>query len=231
MKTRRVAAIPKRAVAPDGSPVALYLKLDGAAEAAFIHRAVPADAAILELGAGAGRVTRHLTRAGHPVTAVDNSQAMLDELHEIDGVERVLADIRDLDLLPRRWPVVLLASHLINDLSGPAFLASAARHTEDRGMVLLQRHEPGWIDRVEPYVSRQAGLDIQMLDIQRPEPGVLTATIGFKIDDHHYEQTFTAYEIDDARMAALAAEVDCEVVDVLGEHRKWVRLRHIDATS
>ena len=229
-ETACVASTP-RAVAPDGSPVALYLKLDGAAEAAFIHQAIPDGSSVLELGAGAGRVTRHLARAGHAVTAVDNSQAMLDQLEALVGVEPVLADLCDLDLSPRRWPVVLLASHLVNDVDGRRFLVSAARHAEPGGTVLVQRHEPGWIDRVEPYVSRRPGLDIGMRDIERPGPGVLSATMVFRIEGEQYEQRFTAYEVDDARMAAFAADAGCEIVDVLGEHQKWIRLRRIDPTD
>jgi 2-polyprenyl-3-methyl-5-hydroxy-6-metoxy-1,4-benzoquinol methylase len=58
-------------VAPDGSPVALYRKLPGDAEAAFINSLIGERAPVLELGAGAGRITRHLAPAGPAVTAVD----------------------------------------------------------------------------------------------------------------------------------------------------------------
>ena len=44
-------------IAPDGSPVLLYARLPSFGEAALIHEAVPADSRILELGAGAGRIT------------------------------------------------------------------------------------------------------------------------------------------------------------------------------
>ena len=64
-------------VAPDGSPVAVYLAIPGDAEAALIHSAIPAAASVLELGCGAGRVTRHLVARGHPVPGVDNSEARL----------------------------------------------------------------------------------------------------------------------------------------------------------
>src|SRR5687767_3496046 len=108
-----------KAIAPDGSPVSLYLKLAGDQEASFISQAIRPRAAILELGCGAGRVTRHLVKLGHRVTAVDNSPEMLAQVAGLSGAEVVLADIETLDLGARRWPVVLLASHLINDDRGP----------------------------------------------------------------------------------------------------------------
>lgn len=47
---------------------------------------------------------------GHPVTAVDQSAAMLAQ---VQGAETMLADIGTLDL-GRTFPAVLLASQLIN---------------------------------------------------------------------------------------------------------------------
>ena len=43
-------------VAPDGSPVAIYLALSGAREAELVASAIPENASILELGCGTGRV-------------------------------------------------------------------------------------------------------------------------------------------------------------------------------
>lgn len=216
---------PGSGVAPDGSPVALYLALPGEAEAAFIRASVPGGSSILELGCGAGRVTRHLVAAGHAVTAVDNSSEMLDELSALKGVEIVLADIADLDLAPRRWLVVLLASHLINDENGGCFLASASRHVAADGCVLIQRHEPGWIDTVDQATSRRPGLTIDMHDILRPCAGVMSATMVYEIGERRFEQPFTAHEVDDSRLAELADSVGLEVTEVLDEHRTWVRLR------
>jgi 2-polyprenyl-3-methyl-5-hydroxy-6-metoxy-1,4-benzoquinol methylase len=98
-------------VAPDGSPVLVYLALPGHEDAAVIHAAVPAGAAILELGCGVGRVTRRLAQLGHRVTGVDNSVEMLAHVDDAAGTETVLADIAILDLAPRRWPVVVMASN------------------------------------------------------------------------------------------------------------------------
>ena len=97
VQTRRVSEI-----APDGSPVLLYARLPALGEAELIHAAVPEGSRILELGAGAGRITHELIALGHEVVAVDNSSAMLAFIR---GAETVLADMETLDLetaLPRR---------------------------------------------------------------------------------------------------------------------------------
>jgi SAM-dependent methyltransferase len=129
--------------APDGSPVALYARLPSLGEPELIHETVPAGAEILELGAGAGRVTHQLLALGHTVVAVDNSE---DMLARIQGAETVLGDIEELEL-GRRFPVVVLASNFINHPDGSerrAFLACCARHVLPDGQVLLQGFPRDW---------------------------------------------------------------------------------------
>lgn len=106
--------------APDGSPVELYAALGPLGEPELVHAAIPPGAAILELGAGAGRLTHALLELGHPVVAVDQSAAMLSH---IVGAETVRGDIESLDL-GRRFPVVLLASN-----SSTTRTVSASRRT------------------------------------------------------------------------------------------------------
>jgi SAM-dependent methyltransferase len=130
-------------IAPDGSPVLLYTRLPALGEPEVIHEAVPAGAEILELGAGAGRITHELVALGHEVVAVDNSSAMLERVR---GAETVLADLETLNL-GRRFPVVVLASNFINDRD-PAkrrtYLESCARHVLPGGRVLLQGFPRDW---------------------------------------------------------------------------------------
>lgn len=129
--------------APDGSPIALYATLPALGEPELVHGAVPAGSEILELGAGAGRITRGLVALGHPVVAVDQSRAMLDR---IDAAETVLADLEQLSL-GRRFPVVLLASNFVNDPDRSrvrAYLDSCARHVLAHGQVLIQGYPRDW---------------------------------------------------------------------------------------
>jgi SAM-dependent methyltransferase len=136
-------AVDSRAYAPDGSPIALYAALEAMGEPELVHAAVPAGAEILELGAGAGRVTRGLTALGHPVVAVDQSKAMLDL---IEGAETVRADIETLSL-GRRFPVVLLASNFVNDPDRArvrAYLDCCRQHVLASGQVLVQGYPREW---------------------------------------------------------------------------------------
>jgi SAM-dependent methyltransferase len=109
-------------------------------EPEIVHAAVPAGGSILELGAGAGRVTHPLVALGHPVVAVDESAEMLAHIR---GAETVQAEIQDLDL-GRRFDVVLLASFLVNtddrDLQR-RFLQACSRHLRDDGCLLVQRRD------------------------------------------------------------------------------------------
>jgi Methylase involved in ubiquinone/menaquinone biosynthesis len=212
-------------VAPDGSPVLLYLALPGHEDAAVIHTAVPPGAAILELGCGVGRVTRHLAQLGHRVTGVDNSVEMMAHVDDAEGTETVLADITTLDLSPRRWPVVVMASHLVNDDLGPVFLAAAARHVREDGCVLVERYEPGWIGVVEPSSSERHGVKMAIRNIERPTPGTVRATMVYEFEGHHFEQPFTAHDVDDQRLAEMAAAVGLTIDAVLDERGLWVRLR------
>src|SRR6266542_1519539 len=63
------------AITPDGCSVELYSALPPAQEPRIVHDAIPHGASILELGAGAGRVTHALLALGHPVVAVGASPA------------------------------------------------------------------------------------------------------------------------------------------------------------
>jgi SAM-dependent methyltransferase len=123
--------------APDGSPVPLYTALQAFGEPELVHEAIPAGTTILELGAGAGRITRGLLALGHPVVAVDESPQMIAH---IEGAETVLSDIRSL-ALGRRFPVVLLASNFVNDPDRARvrdYLRCCAGHVLPEGQVLVQ---------------------------------------------------------------------------------------------
>ena len=78
-----------------GAPVGLAEILLPAGEPELIHRELPLEAEILELGCGAGRITHALLALGRRVTAVDMDPEMLEH---IDGAETVLSRIEDLDL-------------------------------------------------------------------------------------------------------------------------------------
>lgn len=211
------------AVAPDGSPVALYLALPGDAEARLIHAAIPAEAEVLELGCGVGRITRPLVALGHSVTGVDNSRDMLAAFARRADAEGVLADIKSLDL-ERRFPVVVLASHMINGEDGAVFLDAAARHVTDDGVVLVQRHEPGWVDAAAPAAAERDDIRFELTDIAHISRGVVAATAVYTVGGITYRQPFVAHDVNDERLMELAHSVGLHVVGYVDDDPCWARL-------
>jgi len=133
-----VAREPGQPRTPDGSPIEFYKLLPAMGEPELIHSVIPAGAAVLELGCGAGRITRGLIALGHPVTAVDNSAEMLGL---VGAGETVLADIETLDL-GRVFGCVLLMSNLINNDVRDALLRTCRRHVAADGVVVIERMDP-----------------------------------------------------------------------------------------
>ncbi|MFC7644397.1 class I SAM-dependent methyltransferase [Streptosporangium lutulentum] len=114
-----------------------------------IHAAIPEGASILELGAGAGRITHSLLDLGHRVVAVDESPEMLAH---IKGAETVCSSIQSL-ALHRTFDLVLLMSFVIetsDDEARRAFLRTCREHVADDGCVILQRQPPSGTTRSSP---------------------------------------------------------------------------------
>src|SRR3954463_3338539 len=81
--------------APDGSPVGLYARLPELGEGEVVAAVLPGGVSLLELGCGAGRITRQLVRLGYRVTAVDESREMLAHVRDAEARE---APIEGLEL-------------------------------------------------------------------------------------------------------------------------------------
>lgn len=83
-------------ITPDGCAVDFYALVPAGPEPGIVAAAAgPAPALILELGAGAGRITEALAAMGHRVVAVDESA---DMLARIQTAETIRAPIQDLAL-------------------------------------------------------------------------------------------------------------------------------------
>jgi SAM-dependent methyltransferase len=209
-------------ITPDGCAVELYVLLQPMGEPEIVHAAVPAGASVLELGAGAGRVTHPLVALGHPVVAVDESAEMLARIR---GAETVRARIEDLDL-ERRFDVVLLGSFLVNtddrDLRR-RFLATGRRHVRDGGCVLIQRHPPAWFDEAAEGEGVAGGVLHRLRDLRRPGPGLLAATVEYQVGDRVWTQSFTTERLDDEALAAALADAGLAVDAYLTGDGSWVR--------
>lgn len=207
-----------RAYAPDGSPIPLYARLPALGEPELIHGAAPPGAAILELGAGAGRITHGLVALGHPVVAVDQSP---DMLAHIDGAETVVADIETLEL-GRRFPVVLLASHFVNDVDRQhvrVFLACCARHVMPDGQVLLEGYPAGW----EPSHDWREidGIRMRMRSFIL-DGSLLQGEMEYVVNGRTYYHAFDALLVSDDELRADLRAVGLEPRRTLDPGGAWV---------
>jgi SAM-dependent methyltransferase len=191
-------------------------------EPEVVHAAIPAGASILELGAGAGRVTHRLIELGHPVVAVDESPEMLARVR---GAETVAARIQDLDL-GRRFDAVLLASFLVNtpdDGLRRRFLAACRDHVAEGGCVLLQRHPPAWFDEAAEDERTSGAITFRLRDLRRPGTGLLAATAEYQAGERVWTHAFTARRLDDGELAAALAQAGLAVDAYLTGDGSWVR--------
>jgi SAM-dependent methyltransferase len=209
-------------ITPDGSAVELYTLLPPGEGPEIVHAAIPAGATILELGAGVGRMTHPLLAAGHSVTAVDESAEMLEHVR---GAETVQARIEDLDL-GRRFDAVLLASHFVNVPDAEErlrLLLACRRHVRDGGFVVLERHAPAWFEDADETERSLGPVTVRLRDIDRPAPGLLSATVECRAGDKVWTQWFTARRVDDDELAAVLAEAGLALDALLTDDGTWVR--------
>ncbi|WP_214102894.1 class I SAM-dependent methyltransferase [Acrocarpospora catenulata] len=210
-------------IAPDGSAVDVYAMLKPDGEPELIHGAVPAGARVLELGAGAGRITHALLALGHEVVAVDDSPEML---RHVKGARTVVSPIQDL-ALPEVFDVVLLMSYVIDvadDELRAAFLRSCRRHVAEDGCVILQRQPPEWYDAVAPSVRVNGqGLRIEMTDLQRPGPGLLGATMRYTLGERTWTHYYLSKRLDDDFLEDALNAAGLTIAGFLTPDRRWVR--------
>ncbi|MDX6679945.1 MAG: hypothetical protein QOE31_3997 [Solirubrobacteraceae bacterium] len=100
------------------------------------------DGPVLDVGAGTGRVTLELARAGHEVVALDREPEFLDELRRRAGalaVQTVVGDAAGFELPGRRFGLIIAPMQTIQLLGGNAgrigFLRSARAHLTEHGLV------------------------------------------------------------------------------------------------
>lgn len=187
-------------------------------EPELIHAAIPAGAEILELGAGAGRMTHPLIALGHPVVAVDQSAEMLGH---ISGAEKVVADIETL-ALGRRFPVVVLASNFASEAGAErrrTFLGCCALHTAPDGRVLLQRLPPGW----EPKTDWILLGDVHARLREFTQDGTqIEGEMEYVLGDRRVFHRFASELLSDEALDRELRAVDLCLSRVLGERREWV---------
>jgi SAM-dependent methyltransferase len=204
----------------DGCAVDLYAALPTRGEPELVHEAVPPRAAVLDLGCGTGRIGTPLARLGHRVVGVDDSPEMLE--HCV-GMTTVRAQIQSLRL-PERFPVVLLASHLINtpdDGLRSAFLLTCREHVEPEGVVVVQRHRRGWIADAADATHDDGTIRSSLRVLDRPAPDLVHCLVTYQLDDRLWEQEFTARDVDDEALPGVLAAADLRLDRMLTEDGSW----------
>ncbi|MCV0402784.1 MAG: class I SAM-dependent methyltransferase [Chloroflexi bacterium] len=214
---------PAGAVAPDGSPVELYLRLPSFGEPEIVHGAIRPGASILELGCGVGRMTHELVRLGHPVTAVDESPEMLAHVRD---AETLRARIEDLDL-EREFGCVLLASHFVNTADSDErrrLLDVCARHLAPDGLAVIEAYAEDW----HPVAGDVAGgEDLQIRYLRADwEGSVVTAEIEYRIGSRRWAQgPFTAEVLGEAGLAASLEAAGLTFDEWLDDRHTWLAAR------
>ena len=177
----------------------------------LIHAAIPADAGILDLGCGAGRLAHPLANLGHPVVGVDIAPAMLASV----SVPCLCADIRALPIA-RPFDVVLLSSYLVNELDG--VLSACRRQVSSDGAVIVQRYSPAWAREAVDDSVRTGDVVVAVHDFAVADAR-FEAVVTYTIGDVRWDQSIDAALIDD--LGELAAAAGLKFERWLDEFETW----------
>ncbi len=216
-------------VSPDGNPVAVYLVLPAQSEADLICRAIAPGSSVLELGCGAGRVSRELAMRGHRVVAVDQSPDMLRHVGPQPSVQPVLADIETL-VLEEKFGAVLLASYLVNtadrDLRS-RFLVTCRRHLAEDGIVVIQRVDPH-VTWVTGASSSYGPVRVRLLAAE-PLDHFMVARLEYRIGPRTFEQEIRVEILGDAAIEEALKVAGLRIDHWLDGARTWAAVRGVPA--
>ncbi|HSJ46145.1 MAG TPA: class I SAM-dependent methyltransferase [Euzebyales bacterium] len=215
-------------VAPDGSPVAVYLAMPPHDALDLVADQVPPGGLVLDLGCGVGRLANALAARGVMVTGVDAHAGMV--AHLSPTVEAVRADILDLDLR-RTFDVVVLASHLVNHpTAAPAYLAACRRHVRLDGAVLVERFHPTLLDGPDEQEGEVGGVHVRH-EVRDREGGRFSASAHYTVGGRAWTQHYEAVLLDDAAIATLLDDAGLAFVDWLDDDARWLLAERVDAAS
>lgn len=206
-------------VAPDGSPVAVYLAMPPHDAVDLVADQVPDGGSVLDLGCGVGRLADALAADGIAVTGVDVHAGML--AHLSPAVTAVHADIDGLDL-GRSFDVVVLASHLVNHpTDATAFLATCRRHVATGGAVLVERFHPDLLDGRHARDGEVDGVRIRHEIVWRAGPR-FSARAHYTVGGHTWTQDYTAVLLDDDAIGGLLEATGLTPVAWLDDDARWL---------
>jgi hypothetical protein len=87
----------------------------------------------------------------------------------------------------------------------------------------IERHKPSWFDEAVPGERVQGAIVSRLRDVSRPGPGLLSATVEYRIGESVWAQWFTARRLDGAELSGALAESGLAVDAYLNDDRTWVR--------
>jgi ubiquinone/menaquinone biosynthesis C-methylase UbiE len=161
----------------------------------YVQEAKKAGGAVLELGAGTGRVTVELARAGIDVTAVEISKGMLDVArkkseHLAEEVQKritwVAGDMRDFEF-DRKFDFVFIPfrsfQHLQTRADQERCLTCVSRHLEKDGRFVLSLFAPSY----QRLVNKQMFSSLGTIDL--PNGAKLSRTE--RVTHDHVNQLIT----------------------------------------
>lgn len=142
---------------------------------------------ILELGCGTGRVLLSLARAGHRLTGIDISPALLERAQArlqqqrlSAQVELLQADLRTFDLPAKNYGFAFCTSstlmHLTTAQEQLAALRNIARHLRPGGRLLIDLFNPdlprlfaveGLMELADRWLDEQTGAEVLKWSVRR----------------------------------------------------------------
>jgi len=167
-------------------------------------RRAGANARVLELACGTGRVTLPLLEAGYRVTGLDASEKMLEIARKKaigfkETARFFQADMRDFDLR-EQFDFVFIAlnsfQHLLNQTEQIDCLNAARKHLAPAGLFILDIQNP----EIKEQYPADGRLELDS-EFQNPQNGnlvqvFLSATSEPSIQQRHYRYLFDEIEID-----------------------------------
>jgi SAM-dependent methyltransferase len=147
--------------------------------------AAEADGPILDVGAGTGRVTLELARAGHAVTALDSDPALLAALRERASasaltIETVQADARSFSLARADFALCIVPMQTIQLLGGGAgrmqFLRRARAHLRSGGVLAC-----AILGALDPFDCSQSGIGPAAEQVKRD--GLLYVSRAIRVSE------------------------------------------------
>lgn len=205
-------------VAPDGSPVDVYLALPPHDALDLVADQAPPGGSVLDLGCGVGRLANPLAARGLDVTAVDVHLPML--VHLAPAVTAVHADIAALDL-GRTFDVVVLASHLVNHPAALAFLRTCASHVASGGRVLVERFHPDLLDALDQREGAYDGVAVRH-ELHDRDGTRFEASAHYTVGDRTWTQRYAAVLLGDDAVARLLVAAGLRLDAWLDEDARWL---------